>query len=328
MTRPTISVILPTFNRSHITIKAIESVLDQTYTDWELIVVDDGSTDSTWTTLSSQCEAWEKRFSPSDSAYKKIQLFRKEHEGVASARNFGVNKSTGIWISFLDSDDVWHPQKLELQLNFHMENPKFRISQTTEQWIRNGIAIETLPKLRKKSGNFYTEALERCLITSSSVMIHRDLWLETGGFREEMPSCEDYDLWLRILYKGEEVGLIENNLLTRFGGHPDQLSSKYPAIERFRIYSQFNLLLEMDSVEIEFFPPNRQKLVDSLLNRLLRFKMGRTKRGKNVLEIEDLISHLGDLPNSKQETEYQNSSALKNFRIEKLSFLLDESEFI
>ena len=227
---PFISVIIPTYSRKHLVGRAVDSVLHQSYPDFELIVVDDASEDGT-----DELEY----FSGSNSRVNYLRL--PLHRGVAAARNTGVSRSTGAWICFLDSDDVWHKDKLQKQVSWHETHKEFRIFQTQEIWIRKGVRVNPPKTHAKIHGYQFRENLERCMITPSSVMMEKRLFLESGGFNESLPACEDYDLWLRIT-SAYPVGLIDEPLLTRFGGHDDQLSGVVPILDRFRIRSILDIL--------------------------------------------------------------------------------------
>jgi glycosyltransferase involved in cell wall biosynthesis len=227
---PFISVIIPTYNRKHLLSRAIKSVRDQTYTDYELIVVDDASDDG-----NGDLECF-------TNDLPLIHFIRLPfHQGVSAARNIGVAHSRGEWICFLDSDDVWHKNKLQRQVDWHSANREFRIFQTQEIWIRNGVRVNPPKTHSKIHGVQFKENLERCMITPSSVMIEKKLFLEEGGFNESLPACEDYDLWLRIT-SAYPIGLLGDPLLTRYGGHDDQLSSIVPILDRFRIRSILDCL--------------------------------------------------------------------------------------
>jgi glycosyltransferase involved in cell wall biosynthesis len=227
---PFVSVIIPTYNRACLLERAVNSVLKQTCRDFELIIVDDASRDNTG----------DLKFLK-DHIDKLSYFCFPLHRGVSAARNFGVKKSCGEWTAFLDSDDEWLPGKLEKQLAWHAGHPGYRISQTQEIWVRKGVRVNP-PKTHKKIHGFqFRENLERCMITPSSVMIEKKLLDETGGFNEDFPGCEDYDLWLRIT-SAYPVGLVDEFLLTRYGGHADQLSSTIPALDRFRIQSMETIL--------------------------------------------------------------------------------------
>ncbi|TGN08298.1 glycosyltransferase family 2 protein [Leptospira ilyithenensis] len=285
MSTPLVSIILPTFHRPDTTKKAIESVISQTYGNWELIVVDDGSKDDTWQSLLSEYPGWKSNLTGFGKNTKSIQLHQIIHRGVSGARNFGVERSFGKWICFLDSDDLWLPEKISKQINYHKDHPEIRISQTNETWIKNGNKVKPLGKHKKKEGDIFQECLELCLITPSSVILGRELWEEAGGFDERLQTCEDYDFWIRITAKGEWVGLLEEELMIRHGGHSDQLSGKYNAMERFRLYSQLKLWNATIPPSSDYTGIDSQKkdlLKTSTLNRIQVLEAGRKKRNKDI----------------------------------------------
>lgn len=225
---PLISVIVPVFNRKRLLERAIQSVLKQSFEDFELFVVDDGSDDGT-------------QDLPILNESKITFIRLEENSGVSKARNIGVKKSSGEWIAFLDSDDEWFTQKLEKQIEWCRENPQFEIMQTKEIWIRNGKQVNPPMSHQKFQGDLFAASLQRCMITPSSVLLKRSLFEKSGGFNETFPVCEDYDLWLRITCQ-KNIGLLEQYLLKRFGGHSDQLSSSIIGLDRFRIRSMLELL--------------------------------------------------------------------------------------
>lgn len=227
----TVSVVIPTFNREDKVIKAISSVLAQTFQPKEIIVVDDGSTDSTIFKIQETFP----------NSFDGIRIFSLEHKGVSHARNRGVEKAAGDWIAFLDSDDEWLPEKLERQWKYCEKHPETEIIQSQEIWIRNGKRVNTPVHLSKKNGWIFEQSLEFCSVTPSSVLLKKDLYENLGGMDEKLPACEDYDFWLRITSKTPVV-LLNEFLLVRYGGHKDQLSVRYPAMDRFRIYSIIKLL--------------------------------------------------------------------------------------
>ncbi|MCP4754336.1 MAG: glycosyltransferase [Proteobacteria bacterium] len=269
MSNPLISVIIPTHNRRERIIRAVDSVLDQTFSDFELIVVDDCSTDGTVDVLTARSD-------------QRLILLEQEHRGVSAARNNGVGHSKGTYIAFLDSDDLWHKDKLRHQIDFHQKNPHFKISQTQEIWIRHGKRVNPKKKHKKSDGYIFPPSLHLCTISPSSVFMTKSLYEEHGGFDENMSVCEDYDLWLRIS-AGNEVGLLDEILLTKYGGHEDQLSRNYPAIDRFRIYSLFKVLLSGSLNECQ--QHQAREVCEMKLNVLL---LGAEKRGQDTSELKDL----------------------------------------
>jgi glycosyltransferase involved in cell wall biosynthesis len=225
-----ISIIIPTFNREKLLERAINSVMLQTFKDFECIVIDDGSTDHTESL---------PVFKNYVSKIKYLKL--SSNSGVSKARNTGVALSKGQWIAFLDSDDEWKPQKLEKQITWHKQHPDYLISQSKEIWIRKDKRVNPPKTHEKIEGYIFNESLKRCMITPSSVMMLRKLFIDSGGFNENFPVCEDYDLWLRITCK-YKIGLIKEYLLTRYSGHLDQLSSSMIIPDKFRIKSIIDLL--------------------------------------------------------------------------------------
>ena len=217
---PTVSVVIPSYNRARLLREAIDSVLAQDFDDFELIVVDDGSTDETPRVLES---------------YAQILVVRQAHSGVSAARNAGIGTASGQLLAFLDSDDLWLPEKLSMQVAFFQHHPAAVICQTEELWIRNGMRVNPKTRHRKDSGMIFERCVELCLVSPSAVMMRRSLLDEVGAFDETIPACEDYDLWLRISCRFP-IYLLETPLVIKRGGHEDQLS-RLPGLDRFRIYA-------------------------------------------------------------------------------------------
>lgn len=231
---PEISVIIPTYNRRAMLREALASVIAQRGANFEVIVIDDGSTDGTWQDLSGYALSAER---------DNLRAVRTEQRGPAAARNRGIAMARGGLIAFLDSDDLWMPEKLARQSLFMRANPDCAISQTGETWLRDGRRVNPGRRHRKRSGDIFTDALRTCLISPSAAILRRGLLDEVGGFDEDMAACEDYDLWLRILAH-HEVGLIDEPLAVRRAGHPGQLSATVAALDRFRILALAKLLAD------------------------------------------------------------------------------------
>ena len=177
-----IDVIIPTFNRAPVLMRAIQSVLNQTYQDFTLHIVDDGSTDETASVLVQV------------QSHPKVVVHRQENRGASAARNFGVKNSTAPYISFLDSDDEWMPEKLQVQANFLKNSPHLSFLHSEEIWVRNGVRVNPKVKHQKSSKNLFIRSLDFCLISPSTVILSRELFLKHNGFDESFTVCEDYDL--------------------------------------------------------------------------------------------------------------------------------------
>ncbi|NCD25326.1 MAG: glycosyltransferase family 2 protein [Deltaproteobacteria bacterium] len=224
---PFISVIIPTHNRADVLGRAVASVLAQTWTDFELIVIDDGSTDHTAAVLA-------------EFGDPRLTGMHQENKGVSAARNQGIAASSGQCIALLDSDDSWLPDKLARQVAF-MRESGMEISQTDEIWIRDGVRVNPCRKHAKQAGWFLGRSLELCLISPSCVMFSRALWNELGPFDERLPACEDYALWLRVGAR-YPVGLVPEALTIKTGGHADQLSRRIIGLDLYRVYAILDLL--------------------------------------------------------------------------------------
>jgi glycosyltransferase involved in cell wall biosynthesis len=267
---PLVSVVLATYNRWPMVRAAVESVLAQTYKSLELIIVDDGSTDGTLRSLSG-CDA-------------RARIVRQERKGVAAARNAGVEIAHGKYIAFLDSDDLWLPNKLAVQTEFMEQHPGVVISQTQEIWLRHGVRVNPKNKHQKPSGDIFRRSLDLCLVSPSAVMMTRKLFTTIGGFDEAFPVCEDYDLWLRIAVD-HSVELIDIPLVIKRGGHADQLSRSMWGMDRFRILSIGKLLRAGLAGE------RRQWALAVLRKRLAILTDGAKKRGRQ--ETADEFLKLG-----------------------------------
>lgn len=220
-----VSVIIPTYNRGWAIRDAVDSVLNQDFSDYELIIIDDGSTDNTMQIL--------------DRYGDKIVVLYQENKGVSAARNRGIAAASGQFIAFLDSDDIWLPKKLSIQIDFFKSNPDALICQTGEVWIRNGIRVNPKDRHKKLSGMIFEPSLSLCLVSPSAVMMKRHLFETTGLFDENLPACEDYDLWLRIA-SWCPIFLVDIPLVKKRGGHSDQLSREW-GLDRYRIESLIKL---------------------------------------------------------------------------------------
>jgi glycosyltransferase involved in cell wall biosynthesis len=258
---PDVSVIIPTYNRRAMVREAIDSVLAQSFQDFELVVIDDGSTDGTDQQVSQLTD-------------DRIRFERIEHRGPAGARNRGVELARAPMIAFLDSDDLWAPAKLERHFVFMRANPDCAISQTGEVWMRNGRRVNPGTRHLKRGGDIFIDSLRTCLISMSATMMRTEMFRSLGGFDESMLAAEDYDLWLRILIE-HECALLDEPLATRRGGRPDQTSAVTPALDRFRILALTKLLAD-DGLS----PARRSAVVVVLAEKCRIYAGGLHRRGR------------------------------------------------
>ena len=198
----TVSVVIPTYNRAHTVIDAVRSVLRQTHRDLELIVVDDGSTDDTAARLETVADP-------------RMRVIMGRHAGVSAARNLGVSKASGQLVSFLDSDDLWHPDKLAAEVAFLTRHPEVH-AVFTDLEKRHGEQVfpsfmrETAVFSRRLRGLAYPDGLvlearemrlcllEEVPIKPSALTLRRAAFDAVGGFDESWSSSEDWEFLLRL----------------------------------------------------------------------------------------------------------------------------------
>jgi len=269
-TSATVSVLIPSFNRAYCLPRALDSVLEQSHTPLEIIVVDDGSTDDTAALLADK--------------YPNVRHLEQRNQGVSAARNTGIAAATGDWIALLDSDDAWHPRKLEKQLLAAAEHPDMRLVHCDELWIRNGVRVNPKNRHQKTGGWIFEHCLPLCAMSPSASMIRRDVFDDIGLFDTALPACEDYDFWLRLTHQ-EPVLYIDEALLSKYGGHEDQLSRAHWGMDRFRIQVLLKLLRETPQLQAAY----RAAALDTLKSKIAVYSAGARKRGRDA-EADDLAS--------------------------------------
>lgn len=212
---PKVSIIIPTYNGEKYIQRAIESVLAQSFSDWELIIVDDGSKDNTEKIISDY------------SKNEKIKYIYQENRGQASARNKGISIALGFYIAFLDDDDEWiDKDKLKKQVEFLDKNPEYILVGTggiiVDEYsnkIMDYLVPETDELIRKN-------ILLKNPFIQSSVVIRKDVLIKIGSFLlNEIPNAEDYNLWLRIGLRDKFFNLVEPMVAYMF--RQGNISSNY-----------------------------------------------------------------------------------------------------
>ena len=267
-----VSAVIPTFNRGHCLLRAINSVLAQTTPVDEIIVVDDGSDDKTYDLL-VKSELLDMR-----GQLPNIRYLYQENKGVSAARNLGIKEAENEYIALLDSDDAWAETKIERQA-FKLEKKNFscRITHTEEIWLKDGQRINPKKKHKKGGGFIFEKCLPLCCISPSSVLLHRTLFDDYGFFDEKLPACEDYDMWLRLC-AFEEVLFVEEALTIKYGGHADQLSRAFWGMDRFRV-----LALEKLINSGKLSKTQRSQALEMLVKKVEILLLGAKKREKKEM---------------------------------------------
>ena len=182
----TISVIIPVYNGEKTIIETLKSVLQQTFSDIEIIIINDGSTDSTLEILSSISDI-------------RIKVLSYDNAGLAASRNRGIFQATGRYISFIDADDLWTPDKLEAQLKALHQFPQAAVAYSWTDYIDVDGKILRPGKRTVANGNVFTQLLQSNLLENgSNPLINRQVFDNVGGFDESLFAAEDWDMWLRL----------------------------------------------------------------------------------------------------------------------------------
>jgi glycosyltransferase involved in cell wall biosynthesis len=221
---PLVSVVIPTSNRIDLLGRAIKSVENQTFTDWEIIVVDDASIDMTESIMS------EKK----SEQIHYIRLHNKS--GGAVARNTGIKNSKGDLIAFLDDDDEWMSEKLQKQIDCIEHDQQLGICYTGRKTIRKGNLIFGIGKKYSfryplKKNQLKAIMTDNFIGITSSVMIPRTILEEINGFDELLPCLQDYDLYIRIIKKWNAAGINEPLVLYHLDGNIKHVSLTRQEIE-------------------------------------------------------------------------------------------------
>jgi glycosyltransferase involved in cell wall biosynthesis len=195
VTQPSVSIIIPAYNCAQTLPDAVASVREQGWRELEIIVVDDGSTDET-AKVASVLDKGD------------VRLLSQQNAGPAAARNTGIRAATMEWIAFLDADDIWLPGKLEAQFHLLERFPSARVCVASAN-IRLSSGESYLQELPEEQVPLLLELLKANLITTPSVMVHRQCLNEVGGFAPELRTGEDWDLWLRLIVRFPTVVVVE-----------------------------------------------------------------------------------------------------------------------
>jgi glycosyltransferase involved in cell wall biosynthesis len=229
---PLVSIILPTYNCAAFLSHSIGSILAQTYNSYEIIVVDDGSTDNTKEVLY-----------PFIQRIKYIRL--EQNKGLPMARNIGISSAQGKYIAFIDADDLWLPEKLQTDIEYFETHPE--VSMVYSKHINmdeKGNDLNGNTKRQLPSGNIFTQLFsEQNFIITSSVVVRKEIFETTGLFDEQLFNCQDWDMWLRIAFHFQVAGI--GKPLVKYRHNPHSLSKnrnnvlKYQKMVIDKIYNKF-----------------------------------------------------------------------------------------
>ncbi|MCK4412845.1 MAG: glycosyltransferase family 2 protein [Candidatus Eisenbacteria sp.] len=246
-----VSVVIPVHNRRDMVVEALESVLAQSYRHFEIVVSDDGSTDRTpaqvFATLGAEPRAIEilEQMNPGSirpfghvfsHGENTIQYHYSHNRGLSAARNRGVRHARGYYVAFLEAEDLWDPTHLETHMAFLDSHPDAYISHVAERPAKGGRRGRRAHKTPPSSGWIFEQALTAAPVTISSAVVHRSCFNECGFFDENLPACEDYDLWLRLAARHPIHFLDGGVAVTRRSTRLDSPSRGW-SWERFRVYA-------------------------------------------------------------------------------------------
>jgi glycosyltransferase involved in cell wall biosynthesis len=209
---PTVSVVVPTYNRADLLQRAIDSILNQTYSDFELIIVDDASTDNTQAVVDEY----------DDPRIKYVE--KEQNEGGAAARNTGIQHSCGDFVAFCDSDDEWIETKLEKQTEV------IKTHECTAVYCRHYVVEDEYDAFRRSSGELRSGDIRAdllqgwCPASTSFFLVEKESLRAVDGFDPQLPSFQDYDLWLRLA-QDHTFCYVDEHLVIKHNHHGEQLAT-------------------------------------------------------------------------------------------------------
>jgi len=265
-----ISVVIPAFNSERCIGRAIESILSQTFSDYEIIVVDDGSTDGTADAV--------KKFGD------RVRYIYQQNAGPARARNAGLKIASGQWIAFLDADDEWLPDKLRQQVELLDRNRDLRWCSTNryqaderrKALVGNKAAITKALKGREYFPNYFSAAMAgKCPIVTSAIVVRKDVFDELGDFDPQYLRGQDLDMWWRIAHYYPKIGYIPEPLAIRY------LDIENPVTKKHRLQTMYghnrrelvarHLAMAKEKGSIDEFKPFASKVMREGIVKMLYY---------------------------------------------------------
>lgn len=278
-----ISVVIPAYNCGEYISRSIDSVLAQTLKPDEIIIVDDGSTDNTVQVVQQYGT--------------KVKLIQQRNSGPSAARNTGIQAATDEWIAFLDADDEWLPEKLQLQIDLLRRNP--RLVWTTANYYRclcdeNRKAVDFSSEIIRQMladkeyfTNFLRAYIHGARGHADTMLINRKILPEVGLFRENLTIAEDLDMWMRIAYRHPQIGFNAEPLAIYHLTTPQSTSSGYKSTSTYHEFIRRHLALATEHNCLDQFKPCAAFLIRRWIRGMLFESRGN--------EIKELIAEFSEL---------------------------------
>ena len=247
------SIVIPYYNKSAYIVRCIDSILNQTFNDYEVILVDDGSTDNGIDLIS-------KKYGDL------IKVFHQDNSGVSAARNHGIQKAKYKYIALLDADDAWHPQYLE-SVNWVITTEK-EVKIVGSHYSRDVSFFEnkyTIPSYFKFE-NYFKKAIRNTYFTSSSSVIEKSFFYENAGFNKNLKKGEDHDLWFRVLLSGGNSFYITNTLVYYSDEDTNQATQK-------KIDLDHTLVGHINSIYKDVIKSNQNKDFNKFISLYVYFNL-------------------------------------------------------
>lgn len=291
---PTVSIFTLTFNQEKYIGQCIESVIAQDYSDWEMIIIDDGSTDNTWTVV--------QNYASSDN---RIKAFRRDNKGIfamAEAYNWMLDESTGSLIAILDGDDMWPPNKLSLQTPYHLEHGfefTFGVCVTIEALTKHPTGVVPAESDRnrissiEKTGNLFQEYLRGSFpISAVTCMINRKCLVKTNGFiQPDYLPTTDYPTWVSIFATGCKAHFIKHELgLWRVqAGQTTWKRAREMALNMLRFSQEFS----NSTGSILVMSAGRKNFISDSLYRHAIYNLNQGKKQEVQIALRELVKFKG-----------------------------------
>jgi glycosyltransferase involved in cell wall biosynthesis len=261
---PKVSIIIPAYNTAGLIPHCLNSVLAQTYSDFEAIVVNDGSPDT---------PELEKALEP---YLNRIVYIKQENKRCAGARNTAIRHARGEFLAFLDSDDIWFPEHLASQMKLLEQDPSLDMVFSNAQLMGDPKGRDFMQKCPTDGmATFDAIVHEKCHISVSTVVIRKSVVVNAGGFDETLARCDDYDMWLRGAFEGAKIGFNRDVQAKLNGGRPGSLGES-----RAKMAEAYWLILEKAIRTLPLDTVQRDRLCHRAADIKARYLL---EEGKNQL---------------------------------------------